>query len=165
VVMPAGAQEYLYYETAQPFQPFSFGLDLLSSDGVPVRIESVVTDVPVDRQAFVGMRWTSVWLDGEPNGGMIGPAEPFAPFELPRNGHAIWIVGRASYCALGHAPAAGEDRVGTTWLGDLRLNVTVLGWPRVVNVQDGANLRLVEPSAATCPAPPGTSSPSVSPSP
>jgi hypothetical protein len=151
--MPPGSHEDLYYVTARPYQPFSFGIDLIGSGSVPVRIESVVTDIPVNRTEFVGMRWTAIWLDGEPNGGMTGPSTPFEPFDLPREGRAIWIIGRSSYCALGRAPTANEGGIGSTYLGDLRLNVTVLGWPRVIDIQDSTPIRLVEAYGPTCPNP------------
>ncbi|HEY2916671.1 MAG TPA: hypothetical protein VGI98_05580, partial [Candidatus Limnocylindrales bacterium] len=80
-VMPPGAEESLYYETAKPYEPFSFAVLLIGGDTVPVRVDSVVTYVPVD-QPFGAVRWTAVWLDAAPNGGMTGPGRPFAGFEL-----------------------------------------------------------------------------------
>jgi hypothetical protein len=162
--MPAGASENLYYVTAAANAPFAFGVHLEGADGLPVRIESIVTDVPLDRTDFVGMRWTAVWLDGEPHGGMIGPTEPFHPVGLTVDTPSLWIVGRASYCALGHVPDGTTGSSGSTSLGDLRLNVTILGWPREVSVQDPSRpIHLVEPTAESCPLPVEPASPATSP--
>jgi hypothetical protein len=142
VTLPTGAEGPLYYETAKPGEPYSFGILLIGGDEQRVRIESVVDDNG-------SWYWTAVWLDGEPHGGMMGPAQPFAPFDMTPDGHAVWLVGRASSCALGRAPLEGEP-LGSTWMDSVRVNVTVYGWPRVIEL---ALPRVVEAWTDPCPLP------------
>lgn len=145
VALPAGAEGTLYYETAKPGEPFSFGILLIGGTDPEIRIEGVVDDRPgylINR----GMRWASIWLDGEPNGGMMGPARPLAPFDMPSTGQAVWLVGRAGDCALGRAPV-GNESLGVAWIPTVKLNVSVYGWPRVVELQLP---RITEPASNPC---------------
>jgi hypothetical protein len=131
--MPYGASEPLYYEIAPPRQPFSFALLLIGGMVQPVRIESLVDDSAGAETP--GLLWRALWIDGEPHGGLTGPARPFQPFTMTGNAQGIWLVGRASPCALGRVPVAGTGTgIGST-IESVRLNVTLYGWPRVIDVE------------------------------
>lgn len=147
--MPAGSTEHVVYVTAGPRQPFVYGVGLSVDGDLPVRLDGVVTYASPD-QPFGTMHLTAVWLDDELHGGSTGPARPFQAIDLSRDGRAIWIVGQAGPCALGHAPQPGEQISGDASLGPLQLNVSVLGWPRVVEVRDSMGLTMVEPEANGC---------------
>ena len=146
-----GSDEDIYYETAKPYEPWSFGLLLIGAPDLPVRVESVATDTPLNLPGG-GTRFAAAWIDGEQNGGMTGPARRFSPFDITYRSQAIWIVGRASACALGAVPGQGQGGTSSTWDGSIRLNVTVLGWPRVVEVSAAGRpqLRIVEPGPGSC---------------
>jgi hypothetical protein len=148
--MPPGASENLYYVTAAPNQPFAFGVLLIGGTSPPVTVEGLVEQ----------QQWTALWLDDEPNGGMVGPDRPFEPFAMPPFGRAIYLVGRASPCALGRAPAANQYG-GSFVYTPVQLNLSVLGWPRVVTLEETP--RIVEP--ITDPCDPSTSTPALIPSP
>lgn len=147
-----GSSEELLYELAPPSGRFSVGLLIHPSPPLPVRIEGIVSPTYAGRDGFLGVALTAIWIDGEPHGGMTGPARPFTPFDVPRNGQAIWLVGRAGGCALGSAfdpldPAV----VGFQFLESLDLRVSVLGWPRTIHL--ALPFRLVEPQPSSCPTP------------
>ena len=111
------------------------------------------------------MLLTALWIDGEPNGGMTGPIRPFTPFDVPRNGQAIWLVGRAGACALGSAfdPSNPGTEIGFHGIDSLDVRLSVLGWPRTVHLQ--LPFRLVEPEPQTClgPTPQASSTPPAQP--
>jgi hypothetical protein len=143
--MPAGASEQLYYEVAPPRQPFSFALMLMGGTTPPVRIEGLVDESAAEGP---GLLWRSVWLDGDEHGGLSGPARPFEPFTITEYPQGIWLVGQAGACASGHPPDRASPRSGAfSTIESVRLNVTVYGWPRVIDV---AVPHLVE-EAGTCP--------------
>jgi hypothetical protein len=153
-----GSQEVLFYELAPGSGRFSIGLGLYAEGPLPVRVEGIVS-APFDhRDQFAGMLWTAIWIDGEPHGGMTGPARPFVPYNMPPNGQAIWLVGRAGACALGSAfqPSNPAAVLGFQGIDSLDLRVSVLGWPRTIHLP--LPFRLVEPEPQSCPGPtPGPS--------
>ena len=148
---PPGSGETLWYELAPAGGQFSVGLTLIADGPFPVRVEGI-RDPAFGREPYYGIVWMAVWIDREPNGGMMGPGRPFAPFELQHSAQSIWLVGRAGACALGPAfdpagPGAGLGGFGG--LGDLEVRVSVLGWPRTIHLE--YPFRLVEPDPDTCP--------------
>jgi len=154
-----GSEEVLFYELAPASGRFSVGLGFLADGPLPVRIEGIVSPAFDHRDHFIGMLLTAVWIDGEPNGGMTGPIRPFAPFEIPRSGQSVWLVGRAGACALGGAfdPSNPAAVGGFQSIESPDLRVSVLGWPRTVHLQ--LPFRLVEPNPGSCSGPtPGPSS-------
>lgn len=158
IELPLGVEGSLYYETAKPHEPFSFGILLIGGTRPPVRIEGLVDDTHGIAD-YGGLSWRSVWLDAQADGGMTGPARPFQPFDMPQNGQALWLVGRASSCALGVAPTPSQSSAGgstgSTWLEAVQLNVSVYGWPRVIEVPLP---RIIEPIGdCGSPASPGPS--------
>ena len=165
-----GSGEELLYELAPPNGRFSIGLYLSADGPVPVRVEGIVSPLfGRDPRSFSAMLLTAVWIDGEPNGGMSGPIRPFAAFGMPVNGQSIWLVGKASDCALGSAfdPAANGGAlggpVGFEIIDSVDVRVSVLGWPRTIHLP--LSFRLVEPDAGCAgPNPALSSSPSASPS-
>ncbi len=139
--MPPGATEVVLYEVAQAQQPFSLGLDLIGEGPLPIRVEGldVVGERPPDRTT-----WRAVWLEAEPESGMTGPARPFEAFDASATGQSIWLVGSAGRCALGPSfdPSKGGP-MGFGTITSVRLRVSVLGWPRVVELP--LDLTLQEP--------------------
>lgn len=161
-MMPPGSSEQVWYEVAPPRQPFSITFGIIQDGSTPVRIEGIQQDAWMSDASYVAMRWAAVWIDKAPNGGSEGPDRPFAPMELPRDGLVLWLVGRAGQCSIGPSyDPAHADGLGYASI-PIRLRVTVLGWPRVVDVQLPANL--VEPDPGTCSADTSPPSPSASPS-
>ena len=147
-----GSDEKLMYEVAPPDGRFSHSLGFFQDGPLPIRIEGIVEPLfGRDPRSFgPSIMRTAVWIDGEPNGGMTGPNRPFAPFDLLPNGKAIWIIGKASACALGSAfDTANPDTVGGYGTMDsLDLRVSVLGWPRTIHLP--LPFRLVEPEQQSC---------------
>ena len=163
-VVPApdvpGSAESLFYEIAPASGRFSMGLYLSTDGPLPLRIEGIESPSFDHRDHFLGMLWTAVWIDREPNGGMTGPIRPFQPFDMPRSGQSVWLVGRAGGCALGSAFDPSNPTVGGfQGIGDLEVRVNVLGWPRTVHL--ALPFRLVEPEPTSClgPTPEASSSP------
>ena len=162
-----GSGVELVYEVAPPNGRFSIGLYLAAEGPVPVRIEGIVSPAfGRDPKSFVGTVLTALWIDGEPNGGMTGPIRPFMPFDMPRNGQSVWLVGRAGGCALGSGfdPTNPSAESGFEIIESLDVRVSVLGWPRTVHV--GLPFRIAEPRQALCsgPSPELSSSPLAHPS-
>ena len=160
-----GSDEELLYELAPANGSFSVGLDLFSEGPLPIRIEGIVSPLfGRDPRSFAPtMRFTAVWIDGEPNGGMTGPSRPFSPFTMPRSGQSIWLVGRAGGCVLGTAfdPSNPGTEIGFRIIDSLDLRVSVLGWPRTLHL--ALPFRLVEPNPGSCPGPTPEASRSPSP--
>lgn len=160
-----GSAEELLYELAPPNGRFSIGLYLSTEGPVPVRIEGIVSPFfGRDPRSFSSMLLTALWIDGEPNGGMSGPIRPFATFDMPVRGQSIWLVGKASDCALGSDfdPSSNGGALGSALgfeiIDSVDVRVSVLGWPRTVRLP--LAFRLVEPHAFSCPGPnPDLSSP------
>jgi hypothetical protein len=125
---PPGSLEDIFYVVAKPGQPFSFAVFLAHPSGLlPFIVEGVVS--PPEAAA---PRIAAAWADQLKDGGAIGPAAPFEPTDLAGpNGQTIWIVGRAGECALGTAPTTTNSMTG---LSPLKLRVSVLGWPRDVEL-------------------------------
>ncbi len=147
-----GSSEELLYEVAPAGGRFSVGILLNASQPLPIRIEGIVSATYAGRDRYLGVVLTAVWVDGEPHGGMTGPTRPFAPLDVPPEGRAIWLVGRAGGCALGSAfDPSDADAVGFQGFDDLDLRVSVLGWPRTIHV--ALPFRLVEPEPPSCPVP------------
>jgi hypothetical protein len=151
-----GSEEELLYEIAPANGRFSAGIGILADGPLPIRIEGIVSP-PFDgvhyRDHYIGMLLTAMWIDREVNGGMSGPDRPFAAFDLPPNGQAIWLVGRAGVCALGSAfdPLHPEGVGGFASIDSIDLRVSVLGWPRTIHL--ALPFRLVEPNPQSCPGP------------
>lgn len=150
-----GTGEELLYELAPASGRFSLGLYLSADGPLPIRVEGVVSpDFGRDPRSFLPtMMLTALWIDREPNGGMSGPSRPFAPFEMPRGGQSIWMVGRAGTCALGNSfdPSNAATVGGFTIIDSLEVRVSVLGWPRTIHLQ--LPFRLVEPNPSSCSGP------------
>lgn len=149
-----GSEEVLFYELAPANGRFSVGLFSLPEGPLPIRIEGIVSPFfGRDPRSFSRsiLMLTAVWIDGEPNGGMTGPIRPLTPFDLPRNGQSIWLVGHAGGCALGSAfdPSNPGTEIGFQVIDSLDLRVSVLGWPRTVHL--ALPFRLVEPEPPSCP--------------
>jgi hypothetical protein len=144
-----GSQEELLYELAPASGRFSLGLYLSTDGPLPIRIEGIVSPAFDNRDHNIGVMLTALWIDGEPNGGMTGPIRPFTPFDMPRNGQSIWLVGRAGACALGSTfdPNKGAE-AGFEVIDSLDVRVSVLGWPRTVHLV--LPFRLVEPEPQSC---------------
>jgi hypothetical protein len=163
-----GSGEELLYELAPANGRFSVGLYLLADGLLPIRIEGIVSPLfGRDPRSFLPeMMPTALWIDREPNGGMSGPIRPFTPFDMPRSGQSIWLVGRAGACALGSAfdPSNPAPVLGFQGIDSLDVRVSVLGWPRTVHLT--LRFRLVEPERQSCPepTPEPRSSPSAKPS-
>lgn len=157
--MPTGTDLTQYYVVASPRQPFTFGLGVIADSPLPVRFEGLV-GMPGDLISNAGPRWTAVWLDADPNGGATGPAMPFVPFDIAGQVRSLWVVGRAGICASG--PAFDQNATGTggSTSPGLILRLSVLGWPRTVDLSQPA---IVEPDTASCL--PMSSSPSTAPLP
>jgi hypothetical protein len=149
-----GSEEELLYELAPANGRFSVGLFFLPEGPLPIRIEGIVSPFfgrdPRSFSRSIPML-TAVWIDGEPNGGITGPIRPLTPFDVPRNGQAIWLVGHAGGCALGSAfdPSNPGTEIGFQVIDSLDLRVSVLGWPRTVHL--ALPFRLVEPEPPSCP--------------
>jgi hypothetical protein len=145
-----GSSEELLYELAPPNGRFTMGILINAGQPLPVRIEGIVSPSYAGRDSFLGMVLTAVWIDDEPHGGMSGPARPFAPFDVPREGQAIWLVGRAGGCAFGPAfDPLRSDVGGFAGIESIDLRVSVLGWPRTISL--ALPFRLVEPHPQSCP--------------
>lgn len=159
-----GSAEELVYEQAPANGRFSLGLYRSADGPLPIRIEGIVSPLfGRDPRSFApAMMLTAVWIDREANGGMSGPARPLTPFDMPRSGQGIWLVGRAGACALGSAfdPTNPGPETGFRVIDSLDVRVSVLGWPRTVQLQ--LPFRLVEPFPGSCSGP--TPEPSGSPS-
>ena len=145
-----GSNERLLYEVAARDDPFTLGLYLHGDAGpVPFRIEGIVSPA-YDRRSFQGVLFTTLWIDEQSDGGMSGPARPFAPFDLSGSFQSVWLVGRAGRCAVGPTfdPTKPDPASGYASFDSLDVRVTVFGWPRVVRVPLGFSL--VEPEG-NCP--------------
>jgi hypothetical protein len=126
---PPGSQEDILYIVAKPGEPFSFAVFLAHPSGIlPFTVEGVVSP-PEAAPA----RITAVWADERKDGGALGPGAPFEGTDLAvPNGETIWLVGRASECALGAKPTAEDSMMG---LSPVKVRVSVLGWPRDVELR------------------------------
>ena len=153
---PAGSGDTTMYVNAPPGDAFALGLVLYGQGSLPIGIEGIY-DPNVPDPATIGPassepgHWTSAWLSDAPNGGFGDPARPFTPIVLDRVGHGIWLVGSAAGCSVGPSfdpvtPATTETVDFT--LIDVRLEVSVLGWPRTISLVDTANLKLLQPTTA-----------------
>lgn len=146
--MPSGATEVLWYEVAPAGGRFSIGLDLIAVDSVPVTIDGIVEP---DGEGSYHVTWRAVWLDEQIGGGSTGPGSPFVPFELRQRDQMIWLVGRASACAMGPTfDGATSGSMGFDGpISGIDVRVTVLGWPRVVRLE--LPMQLLGPMANPCP--------------
>jgi hypothetical protein len=124
--MPPGSSEDLLYVTAGRGEPFSFVIFLSEPTGpFPVTIEGLV-----EPPGHFGPRIVAVWNDELPMGG-TAPGRPFVPSVVSNGELTLWLVGKADSCALG-SPPPGD--VGMTGLAPLKVRVSVLGWPREVEL-------------------------------
>ena len=151
---PIGYGEDVYYVVAAPRTNYSFGLILTPEGPFPISVEGL--SEPNSPTSWSGPLWTAVWLDGEANGGMAGPARPFESMVWPYQAQAIWLVGSAGTCAVGpsfdpsRTPASGF-RTLTLSQESMQFNISIFGWPRQVALSGAEDLRLVEPEGVACP--------------
>jgi hypothetical protein len=144
-----GSEETLWYQVAPPREPYAFmlGVNPTAPLDIPVRLEGIYE--PNAWDGFVGTRWRAIWTS-DVTGGGIGPvSRPFEPFDLDNRGRGLYMVGEAGECAVG--PTYDPDRPPPGFDGwmstPIRLRVSVLGWPRVVDLPLGFSLQ--EPTG-TC---------------
>ncbi len=145
-----GSSETLYYETAPARSLFVIGTGWMADSPLPVRLEGIVDQQFTYSDAFLGMRWMAIWLDGAQESNIAGPNRPFTPMEMPAAGQGFWFVGQAGACALGpDFDPAHPDNVAV-WSSPAMFDVvvSVLGWPRVMHVEPP--FRMVEPDRS-CP--------------
>lgn len=144
---PAGSPRWTAYITAAPGDPYSFGFSVANEGPLTIHLDGIVGGDPTDAHTPT---FRAAWTDTEPNGGISGPAGPFAPVDVPPGDHVLlWLVGTASACAEGPAfdPAAGG------WIADaipeVRVRYSVLGIPRTATIR--LPYDLMQPNAETCP--------------
>jgi hypothetical protein len=131
------------YVVAGPREPYSIGMMLLNDGPLPVTVHGVVTH---NSEAWEGPYWAAMWLDGATNGGSVGPVVPLDDLVLAPGDYAtVWLVGRASTCALG-ASFDPSELVGYTSLG-ATLSYSVVGWPVQQDIELPAELK--EPFGAS----------------
>ena len=140
VEMPPGySGPPMAYVVAGPHEPYSIGLMLTNDGPFPVTVHGVVTQ---NFEGWEGPYWAAMWLDGASDGGVAGPTVPLDDLVLAPGEYAtVWLVGRASTCALGTSFDPGSSNafysIGAT------LSYSVLGWP--VQQDIGLPAELKEP--------------------
>lgn len=147
VDQPAGSPRWTAFITATPREPYSFGFSVANDGPLAIRLDGIV-DSGVPAEAYIPT-FRAVWTGTEPNGGIGGPAKPFAPVDIPPGGHVLlWLVGTASECAAGPAfdPASGWSAVS---IPDVRVRYSILGIPRTATIR--LPYDLMQPYAESCP--------------
>jgi hypothetical protein len=142
VEMPPGySGRPMAYVVAGPREPYSIGMMLWNHGPLPVTVHGVVTHNP---EAWEGQYWAAMWLDGAPGGGSTGAAVPLSDLVLAPGEYAtVWLVGRASICALGPSfdPNGVNDHAVSGYTSaNATLSVSVLGWPVQQDIELPADL-------------------------
>lgn len=144
---PAGSPRWTAFITAAPREPYSFGFSVENDGPLTIHLDGIVASgIPPDDHAPT---FRAAWTGTEPNGGIGGPAEPFAPVDLPPGGHVLlWLVGVASECAAGPAfdPSGSWSAVS---IPDVRVRYSILGIPRTATIR--LPYDLMQPYAESCP--------------
>jgi hypothetical protein len=148
---PPAFDQQVVYETAEAGEPFVIAILVSADSPAPVSLEGFVSPNRDDSRILGFPVWTAAWLDEERsgNGGMSERAVPFAPFRADRRFQAVHLVGRAGRCAMGPAfdPAA-PVAVGFASIDRITVQVSVLGWPRTIELR--LPFELAEPQADPC---------------
>lgn len=148
--MPAGYEgDGLMYVRVGPEEPYGFGFSIRNDGPLPIRLEGIVEE---DRSGTSLPFLTALWVDGEPDHGSTGPAMPFTARDLaPGDDVVLWLVARASPCAVGPAwnPRTDADTGGYP-RSTLLVRYSVLGWPRTADM--ALRYQVYEPIVVPCPA-------------
>jgi hypothetical protein len=138
VKMPPGyGGRPMAYVVAGPREPYSIGMMIWNHGPLPVTVHGVVTH---NFEGWEGPYWAAMWLDGAPGGGSTGPAVPLNDLVLAPDEYAtVWLVGRASTCALG--PSFDPNGVIDYTSIGATLSYSVMGLPVQQDIELPAELK------------------------
>ena len=110
VIDEAGNHLETLFEAAGPGEPFAVVFVVGNQGTLPVRLEGVREDP--NAASRIAPRWTALGIGTDPQavGQPLDAVAPFVPTDIQPGGYVLlYLIGKASACAIGAAPYASDQ--------------------------------------------------------